>query len=220
MKKNNHLIKNDFFKLDLLQNVKLVGGFDMPQINPTNETVNRQNVVPFNIALYLENKSNFYVHFYIDDYQFERVWNFPKKYMAVLKQFKGVIAPDFSVFVDMPKSMQIWNAFRSKLLTSYWQENSINVIPNVTWADETSFNFCFEGLPKNSTLAVSSLGCLKNPKALLNFCKGFKEMDKRLRPEKILFYGDIPESLKNDRRIVQIANHIQLRLQNLNEEDK
>ena len=140
--------------------------------------------------------------------------------MQFLKKFKGVIAPDFSLYSDMPKAMQIWQCYKARVLTRYWQDNGIDVIPNATWSDESSYSWCFDGLPKNSTIAVSSVGCVKNPRALLNFCKGFSEMDKRLSPTKILFYGVIPESLKYDKRIIQIATHMQLNLQNLSKEAK
>lgn len=41
-------------------------------------------------------------HFFIDDYQFERVWASPEKYLDVLKPFGCVLTPDFSLYMDMP----------------------------------------------------------------------------------------------------------------------
>lgn len=218
MKKNNTTFDRDNFKLSLIKNCKLVGEFEFSEIKPTQTIISKFEVIPFNVAKSVEQKQKYYVHFYIDDYQFDRVWYAPEKYMEFLKQFKGVIGPDFSLYTDMPKVMQLWNCYRSRTLTRYWQDNGIDVIPNATWSDESSYSWCFDGLPKNSTIAVSSVGCIKNARALLNFCKGFQEMDKKLKPTKILFYGIIPESLKGDKRIIQIATYMQLRLQNLNKE--
>lgn len=215
MKKNNLSFKRDNFKLSLVENCELVGDYEFPQIKPTQQTISKYELVPFNLAKSVEQKHKYYVHFYIDDYQFDRVWHAPEKYLEFLKQFKGVIAPDFSIYTDMPKIMQIWNCYKSRALTRYWQDNGITVIPNATWSDEQSFEWSFDSLPIGSTIAVSSVGCIKNPKALLNFCKGFLEMSKRLQPTNILFYGEIPESLKNDTRIIQLATHMQMRLQNL-----
>ena len=220
MKKNNITFERDNFKLSLIQNCKLVGEFEFPEIKPTQTTFGKYETVPFNVAKGIEQKHKYYVHFYIDDYQFDRVWYAPEKYMQFLKQFKGIIAPDFSLYSDMPKAMQIWQCYKARVLTGYWQNNGIDVIPNATWSDESSYSWCFDGLPQHSTIAVSSVGCIKNPRALLNFCKGFQEMDKRLSPTKILFYGVIPESLKYDKRIIQIATHMQLKLQNLSKEVK
>ena len=211
MKKNNLTFLRDNFKMSLIEDVELVGDFNFPVVKPTQQTINKYEIVPFNIAMSIEQKHKYYVHFYIDDYQFDRVWYSPEKYLEFLKQFKGVIAPDFSLYVDMPKAMQIFNCYRSRVLARYWQDNGIQVIPNVTWSDENSFDWCFDALPKNSTLAVSSVGCTKNPKTLLNFCKGFVEMEKRLNPTNIIFYGEVAESLKQNTKIQQIQTHMQMR---------
>ena len=211
MKKNNLTFLRDNFKMSLIEDVELVGDFNFPVVKPTQQTINKYEIVPFNIAMSIEQKHKYYVHFYIDDYQFDRVWYSPEKYLEFLKQFKGVIAPDFSLYVDMPKAMQIFNCYRSRVLARYWQDNGIIVIPNATWSDENSFDWCFDGLPQNSTLAVSSVGCTKNTKALLNFCKGFVEMEKRLNPTNIIFYGEVPESLKQNTKIQQIQTHMQMR---------
>ena len=218
MKRNNISFKRDNFKLNLIESIDLTGEFDFPILQLTQTVFTKYEAIPFNIAKGAEQKHKYYVHFYIDDYQFERVWQKPEKYLELLKQFKGVIAPDFSLYTDMPKAMQIWNCYRSRALAYYWKKNGIEVIPNATWSDESSYSWCFDGLPKHSTIAVSSVGSIKNPKALLKFCKGFKEMDKQLSPTKIIFYGVIPESLKCDKRIIQIATHMQLKLRNIKKE--
>ena len=204
MKSNNASIKRNTFKLELIKNAELIGRYNFPRINYTKEIEENALFVPFNFALTLNNPQKYYVYFYIDDYQFERLWNQPSKYLTILKKFKGVIAPDFSLYIDMPKAMQIWNVYRSRVLAYYWSINGINVVPNATWSDEWSYSWCFEGLPKNAIIAVSSIGCVKNNKALLNFCKGFSEMEKQLNPTNILFFGKIPESLKNKSKIKHI----------------
>ena len=201
MKVNNHTITNDFFKLDLLKGATLVGLFDFPMINPTNLNLQMIEALPINYAKSCKNPNNYVLHFYVDDYQFERMYNTPSKYLNMLKNFKYIIAPDFSLYLDMPRAMQIWNCYRNRALTYYYQTNGIEVIPNVSWSDEFSFSYCFDGLPKNSTLAVSSVGCMKNPKALLNFCKGFEAMMDSLQPRQVIVFGQLPESLKKYKNI-------------------
>ena len=126
MKRNNISFKRDTFKLELLKNFKLEGQYQFPVVQGTNKVLNKYEVIPFNLATSIENKQKYFVHFYIDDYQFDRVWNYPEKYLELLKQFKGVIGPDFSMYRDMPKSMQIYNCFRSRVLSAYWQWNTCN----------------------------------------------------------------------------------------------
>lgn len=51
---------------------------------------------------------------FIDDYQFERIWNTPERYVNVLKQYDCVLTPDFSLYMDMPRAMKVWNIYRSR----------------------------------------------------------------------------------------------------------
>ena len=51
--------------------------------------------------------------FYEDDYQFERFWNRPAQYLSVLRRFAGGISTDYSIYLDMPRSQQIWNCWRN-----------------------------------------------------------------------------------------------------------
>ena len=46
------------------------------------------------------------VHFFLDDYQFERIWQRPTVYTRKLSKFKVIASPDFSLYTD-PKAMQI-----------------------------------------------------------------------------------------------------------------
>lgn len=69
----------------------------------------------------------------------------------------------------------------------------MNVIPTITWGDESSYDFCFEGVPKNSIVAISGMGSRK-ASTKESYLKGFKEMIRRLQPKEIIIYGgtDIP----------------------------
>ena len=98
------------------------------------------------------------VHFCIDDYKFERIWNEPEKYLDALKEFECVIMPDFSVYWDMPVPMRKWNVYRARALGNWWQRQGITVVPNVTWSDKGSLGYCLDGIPKHSTVFMSTLG--------------------------------------------------------------
>ena len=220
MKANNQNKRRDAFKLGLIENTPLEGQFEFPKLKPTQTTFGKYDALAFNFAAITEQKQKFFLHYYIDYNQFESVWRYPEKYLELIKQFKGVVSPDFSLFRDMPKAMQIWNNYRSKALAAFWQANGIDVIPNVSWADDSSFEWCFDGLPKHSTVAVSSVGCMKQPSATLAFCKGFQKMIEVLEPTHILFYGKIPESLKENKKLIQIATHIEISLEEITKEKK
>ena len=69
----------------------------------------------------------------------------------------------------------------------------LTVIPSICWSDEDSFAWCFDGEPIGGTVAISSVGTQKAPEARRLFLLGYSEMIARLKPEKILFFGDVPE---------------------------
>lgn len=133
------------------------------------------------------------LHFYEYDYKFVRFWEQPDKYIERLKKFGAVISPDFSMYTDMPKAMQIYNHFRSHWLAAYWQEHGIRVYPNISWSTPDSYDWAFDGEPEKSVVAVSSHGVLKEPEAKKLFLQGYDEMIKRLDPIQIIWYGTVPE---------------------------
>lgn len=165
------------------------GEYNFPVISSNN--LKPEEVISFNYLNSTKDLSKVFVHFFINDYQFQRVWTKPLQYLHKLKQCAGVIGTDFSCYYDTPKALQIYNIFRNRCLDRFFQSNGINLIPVASWGDKSSFNWCFNGLPKHSTIAISSNGCL-NKKAKENFIKGFEELLKRCEPELIICLGKFP----------------------------
>jgi hypothetical protein len=128
-------------------------------------------------------------HFFIDDYQFERLWQRPDAYLDVLKPYKCVLTPDFSLYMDMPDAMQQWNRYRSAALGNYWQRNGITVVPTLSWAQPSSYGFCFKGLPRHSTVATSTVGVARDEAARAVWRDGMREAMRRLEPRRVLLYG-------------------------------
>jgi len=62
----------------------------------------------------------------------------------------------------------------------------LNVIPTITWANEKSFEFCFNGVAKGSIVAVSDVGILNNEERYY-FDLGYHRMIEVLKPKEILF---------------------------------
>lgn len=130
------------------------------------------------------------VHMFIDDYQFERLWNQPERYINSLKQFDCVFTPDFSLYMDMPIAMKIWNTYRSRLLGQYWQNQGIKVIPTVSWAELQTFEFCFDGIEDESIVAISTVGVKQDPFAIEVWKDGVTAMIEKIHPYAILIYGE------------------------------
>ena len=133
------------------------------------------------------------VHFFLYDYKFERVWKHPDQDIEKLKSYRGVLSPDFSMYLEMATVMQLYDLFRNRWCGAYWASKGIRVIPTVSWGDEDTFEFCFEGIPKGSTVAVSTYmvsahGHHADQKAF--FMKGYRELLGRVEPERIICYNE------------------------------
>lgn len=144
------------------------------------------------------------VHFFIDDYQFERIWNQPKKYFEKLKKFKCVCTPDFSPYADMPNAMKIWNVYRNRMVGQMMQDEGINVIPTITWSDETTFDYIINGIKPGGTVAISTVSISKE-KADEHFREIFQTgidlVAERLKPKTIILYGSKEVEIKTNSKI-------------------
>ena len=181
------------------------GNFEIPHILPEDYT-GPIEYIPFNVARSLQYKRERYgIHFFIHDYQFTNIWVQREKYKKMLPEFKAVMTPEFSIYADWPVMVQMWNHYRKHVLGSWMQSIGCKVYPTITWGDKSSFKWCFDGEPYQSTVAVSSVGCMKNKEEKKFFMDGYNKMLDVLEPETILFYGSIPKEC--DGNIVPIEKY-------------
>lgn len=171
--------------------------WNIPTIKGIDEFDEKVQFIGFNYAKTCEKqqKTDFGVHFFLDDYQFNRLWNRPDKYIPLLSKFKYVLSPDFSMYTDYPKAMQMWKHYQKHWLGAYMELFGIKVIPTVGWSDKESFKWCFDGEPRKSIVAVSSIGTQKDKESKQLFLEGYNKMLEVLKPTKILFWGNIPNEI-------------------------
>lgn len=158
--------------------------YDIPDLKPDEFPI--KELIPYRV----DKNRNGTAHFFLDDYRFERCWKNADSQLAVLKQYDGVLSPDFSMYTNYPEAFQIWQVYRNRWCARYWQENGIKVIPTVSWSDESSYKYAFLGIPKHSVVAIGTVGVLNDKNAITLFMQGFKEMLKQLEPKEILIYGN------------------------------
>ena len=132
------------------------------------------------------------VHFFLYDYKFERVWKNPDTDIERLRRYRAVLTPDFSMYLEMAPILQLYNTFRNRWCGAYWASKGLRVIPTVSWGGESTFDFCFEGIEKGSTVAVSTYmvsahGDQGEQKDF--FLKGYNELLRRVEPERIICYN-------------------------------
>lgn len=182
----------DPFRQYLFEKNDYAGYFEIPKLNAYYDIPN--SLIPFSKAQHTNNY-NQWVVFYQEDEKFTSVWNNPRKYLSLFKKFNGVISPDYSLYRNMPLSLQIYSTMQGRLLARWWQTEGINVIPNIRFSDFRSYDFCFDGIEKNSTVAVSTLGCIKKKEDRMHFDEGIAEMVHILNPKNIVVYGAAPDDI-------------------------
>ena len=183
---------DDLFKMYMFEGMCYDGDFEIPVLHSSKLLPNK--LIPFSKALSTDDFLQ-WVHFYEMDKNFMRVFNQPKKYLLRLKKFYGVISPDPSIQRNMPLFKQINLTAESRALGCWWRQNGIEVIPNVRFNGDSTYKFVFDGLDKNSNLAVGSLGCIKNKREREYFVEGLHEMMKRLKPKNLVVYGAAPKKI-------------------------
>lgn len=129
-------------------------------------------------------------------------------------EFDCTLTPDFSLYLDMPIALMIYNTYRSRLCGQIWQNMGIKVIPTVSWADKNSFDFCFDGLPENATLAISTVGVKQDKNALAIWKNGVDELIKRKKPKTLLVYGGELDYDYGDIEVVYFENAVTERMSN------
>lgn len=135
------------------------------------------------------------VHFYVDDYRFDRVYTNPDKTFYKYAQYRFLLTPDFSLYAEMPMWLQIANVAKNRWCGAYWQSKGLKVIPTISWSTSLSYSFCFDGVERDAIVSVGMIGC-KNSK--INFLRGYDKMLEILNPQAIICYGTpFPEMCGN-----------------------
>ncbi len=196
----------DNFHAFMVNGARFDGYYDIPYI-PQVSNVEIKKLISYDKTYNHIYEDGEVVHFYIDDQKFDGpkgIWNGITnnemyKRGFNLARFDGasaIIAPDFSLYLDMPRCMQIWNVYRSRAVGYYLSQLGFNVIPNVRWTDESSYDFAFAGLYNGQTVAVGTLGCSKEKIDKILLVNGFIELIRRVKPNIIIIYGPICKELK------------------------
>jgi len=135
-----------------------------------------------------------FIHFYIDDQFFDgkrnSIWLYPEDALKVIKHFAGIITPDFSTYADFPHFIKGFNTYRMRAF-GYWITGfDIPVINNVRWGTRETWDYCFDGIPKHSIVAIGTVASdLKHKANHPNFEAGLRKMVETIQPCIIIVYG-------------------------------
>jgi len=150
----------DPLNLFLVDGATLVGPSEIPLLAPCSLVPER--LVAFSETSHPSAPADAVVHFYEQDFRFERIWRNPKKYLDRLRRFAGVICPDFSTHRDIPRAQRIEHIYRNFAIGVWLQREGIDVIANVRVDGLDSVSYSLAGVPENSTVAMGTLGCVRS----------------------------------------------------------
>ncbi len=190
---NEKLLK----KLKMVRNeFQTIGKYDMPIIKKQNIDINKVDLWCYTKTKLndTENK-NKTIHFFTYDWLFENVYDKPELAMQKLSQYYAVLTPEFSLYWDMPKALQIYSTFKNRWCGAYFQKFGLNVIPTICCAGENSYEFCFDGIEEGSVVAVSTY-CREEYKD--EFIKSYNKMLEIIKPSGIICYGTPFDEMKGN----------------------
>jgi hypothetical protein len=142
-------------------------------------------IVPFRAKI-RRNPARIGVHFFLYDAIFESAWNTPNRTIQYLSRYGMALTPDFSLHPEMPLAVQLFNTYRSRWCGAHWHAHGLRVIPTVSWSTPDSYAFCFDGIPRYSVVALTTLGTRRDKTPFLH---GFDAMIERIQPAVVLCYG-------------------------------
>ena len=176
----------DVFHAWMLADVEFSPVWEMPVVQRCDARPAR--LVPFSQAMD-EGCADLgaFVHFFEDDFRFERFWSDPRKYLPRLSRFAGVVMPDFSVATDFPAPLKMWAAYRNQLLAAWMQREGLAVVPAAR--AQPGCPWLLEGLPRGGTLAVCGRALVKDADERRRFLRDLRTTVEELRPDVVAYYG-------------------------------
>ena len=162
MSKEKHLCQYyqyDFIDKMLVTDAKYVGKYDFPMLRQNNPDLS--DIVcwkPFNYLLGLKNPEVVGIHCFVDDYQFVRLRKNTSKYEEKIAKLPCFICTDFSIFRDANTDINVEQVRKNRTMAYVMQKINHNTIPTAGFGGEDTWEWCFDGIPKHSTVAVTTNG--------------------------------------------------------------
>lgn len=177
-----------------------VGKYGMPLIKKQDIDLDKIDLWNYTKTK-LQDEDNKYktIHFFTYDWLFENVYEKPEMAMEKLSQYYAILSPEFSLYWDMPKALQIYSTFKNRWCGAYWQKQGMKVIPTVCCAGENSYDFCFDGIELGSVVAVSTY-CREEYKQ--EFMKSYNKMLEVIKPTGIICYGMPFEEMTGNIKVI------------------
>lgn len=188
--KSHYRVRIDsFYHPEILEGIEKSKKFDMPIIKPNQAVPETTLTTPFDRIGGKHSNVNSLVVFYQNDDRFYTRLTHPWDYTDLLQKYAGVVGPDLSQYIDMDYVTRMYHNYWNKVFTAYYQLRGVNIYPNVTWSLPDSYEYSVAGLPRNSVIAINSMGVRKYYFSIGLWLKGYRYVVEALNPILILRYG-------------------------------
>lgn len=118
-----------------------------------------------------------------------------ERLLPSLKRAGSVVQPDFSIYADAPLLEQKWAVYQKNRVSVELQSQGLEIIPNLSWGDERSYEFAFQGIPQNQICAMGTYGQIKDPEKRRLFKNGLGIALETTKPKMVLVYGSMPKDI-------------------------
>ena len=130
--------------------------------------------------------------FWVNDEKLEVVWanavDIDRRFMT--QKWGTVFAPDFSLLVDDPLVVQMYNIYRSRWVARYWQEVGVKVAPIISGLHQDVIELMMQGIPKNCPVVGAQLRTLGgHEKARRIKTDAICAYIEAIQPQNLVFYG-------------------------------
>ena len=206
-------VQYDFIGDFLAEDAQLTGIHKFPILKPQ-KLLPKAMPMPVNYMLSDGDISTHWYHCFVDDSQFERFWYEFNRYIPYFRAAAGLISTDFSIYRDDEEDIQVRNCYRNRVIAYAMQQINPNVIPTAGFGGENTWEWCFDGLPHHSTVAITTNGTLTDPEARRLFVGGIDALVKTIEPYALVVCGNYPNWLNTkypNIRIIPILNFSQMR---------
>ena len=199
--------KHDVFNGRLLDGLKVVGYYGIPQIQAC--ALVPHKLISFSEAMAArEVDPEAWVHFYEDDDRFVRFWNRPETYLEKLRRFGGVVSPDHSLYRNMVRAQQIDSTFKNRLLGAWMQRCGLDVIANVRLSGHESVPYALAGIPRHATLSLGLHGCTRDRANRAHVIEEIGLICDHCGPSALLVYGSSAYGVLDEPRRRGISVHL------------
>ena len=169
-------------------------------------------VFPFNYLKSTVKEGRYWYHCFTAEKNFNRLCTNFNEYEEFLTNVKGIISADFNLYRNYLDEVLIRNCRKNRLVDYALQQMGVPMIPAAGFAGESSWEWCFDGLPKNSTVAVTT-NTLYDKEANRLFVGGINAMVKKIQPTAIVVCGKCPDWIAkrfSEIQVVKIPNYSQM----------